>query len=498
MKVFILTEGGKDIGFGHLARCGAIYEAFKERGITPAFVVNADNTVVPLLKNKKNRIFNWLKRQEESLSLIKGADIVIVDSYLAGRGFYRKVSETAKAPLYIDDYKRVDYPRGIVLNGNSHAEGLGYPKKRDVAYLLGTSYTPLRKEFWSAPEKKISNKVKSIMITFGGDDSRNMTPKVLKLLIDEYPGLIKNVVVGKGFKNIKSIEKMKNGKARIIYYPDAGKMKTLMLKSDIAISAGGQTLYEFARIGVPTIAVSVANNQYDNIKGLQKTAFVLYAGCWDHKNLMTNLSKGIKELMPYKIRIRKSMAGRKHVDGAGARRIADRLINAVSVSEKSRDVGKGKMIKLRRAREKDCRDLWIWRNHPDTRRWSYDPAETGYSDHKNWFKKATGDKNVRIYIAEDAGRRKVGQARFKIGKNGLACISINLNPYFFGKGFGNKVIKKATEYIMMKEPEIKTVTAEIFEANIISKKAFQKAEYVFSHDAFKNGKKIAIFKFERR
>lgn len=31
MKVFILTEGGKDIGFGHITRCLSLYHAFEER-----------------------------------------------------------------------------------------------------------------------------------------------------------------------------------------------------------------------------------------------------------------------------------------------------------------------------------------------------------------------------------------------------------------------------------------------------------------------------------
>ena len=35
MKVFILTEGGKDIGFGHITRCISLSEAFEEKGIYP-------------------------------------------------------------------------------------------------------------------------------------------------------------------------------------------------------------------------------------------------------------------------------------------------------------------------------------------------------------------------------------------------------------------------------------------------------------------------------
>ena len=45
MKVFIITEGGKDIGFGHITQCLSLYQAFKEKGILPKFIINGDNNI---------------------------------------------------------------------------------------------------------------------------------------------------------------------------------------------------------------------------------------------------------------------------------------------------------------------------------------------------------------------------------------------------------------------------------------------------------------------
>jgi len=47
-------------------------------------------------------------------------------------------------------------------------------------------------------------------------------------------------------------------------------MKRVMAASDMAISAAGQTLYELARIGVPTIATAVVKNQLNNVQGWEK------------------------------------------------------------------------------------------------------------------------------------------------------------------------------------------------------------------------------------
>lgn len=50
MNVIILTEGGKDYGFGHVARCSSIYQAFRKFCITPQFIVNGDKSIDAICK----------------------------------------------------------------------------------------------------------------------------------------------------------------------------------------------------------------------------------------------------------------------------------------------------------------------------------------------------------------------------------------------------------------------------------------------------------------
>ena len=167
MRVFILTEGSKNIGFGHVTRCFSLYQAFEEKGILPTFIINGDESVKNFINNTKNTLFfNWLNDQKKALTFIKGADIVIIDSYLADLSLYEKISELAKVSVYIDDNKRLDYPKGVILNGAIYAKELNYSQKEKQIYLLGTRYIPLRKEFWDVPEKKIKKELKTIMITF--------------------------------------------------------------------------------------------------------------------------------------------------------------------------------------------------------------------------------------------------------------------------------------------------------------------------------------------
>jgi len=332
MRVYILTEGGKNIGFGHITRCTALYQAFEEKGVIPEFIVNGDESVVDLLKNLNYSVFNWIEKKKELFDLVMYADVAVIDSYLADVPFYEALSSIVKRTVYIDDNKRLNYPEGIVVNGSIYAEELQYPQKDGITYLLGLKYFPLRKEFWNVPGKKIKENIESVMITFGGDDMRNMTPKVLKFLNDNFPGLIKNVVIGKGFHNIEEIEKLKNDRTNLIYYPNAEYMKNIMLESDIVISAAGQTLYELARVGTPTIAIAVAENQLSNVEGWEGTNYIEYIGWWESSTLFENITKALKKYLSEVEKKSYCLKRRNLVDGQGARRIVDWILNRIQGS----------------------------------------------------------------------------------------------------------------------------------------------------------------------
>jgi len=328
MKVFIITEGGKNIGFGHITRCLSLYQAFEERGIKPKFIVNGDNDIEYLLNGANYQLLNWIEKPEKLFKLIKGSDIAIIDSYLADISLYNTLSDLVKLPVYIDGNKRLEYPKGIVLNGNIYAERLNYPKKDGVKYLLGIKYTPLRKEFWGLSEKKINEKIKSVMVVFGGSDTKNLTPKILSFLKNVYPNLIKNVIIGNTFHNIEEIKKYDDKNTNLIYYPDAEKIREIMLESDIAVSAGGQTLYEFARVGVPTIGICVADNQRLNIQEWERVGFISYIGYCSNENILTNLKNAIEKNIDYNLRKRVSILGRKIIDGKGSLNLVDKVISS--------------------------------------------------------------------------------------------------------------------------------------------------------------------------
>jgi spore coat polysaccharide biosynthesis predicted glycosyltransferase SpsG len=323
MKVLILTEGGKNIGFGHIARGMSLCQAFEEKGVLPKLIINGKEDVRGFLKNRNFQILNWTKK----VTLLNDTDIAVVDSYLAGKSIYEKLSDLVKVPVFIDDTNRLDYPKGIVLNGSIYADTLDYTKKNGLEYLLGIKFALLRKEFWEVPKKKINKEISKIMVTFGGTDIKNMTPKILSFLNENYPELQKIVIIGNGFKNKKDFEGMADKNTKLIYGADAKKMKEIMLLADVAIASGGQTLYELIRVGTPVIGICVAENQVAGLEKFKKMKLIEYIGSFKDKTISEKILVAMEHIKSQKIRKGRSDEGRRVIDGKGCRKLVGKLLS---------------------------------------------------------------------------------------------------------------------------------------------------------------------------
>lgn len=321
MKALIITEGGEGIGFGHIARCLSFSQALKKKGITPEFIINGSIKSKDLETVKRHRIFNWLEQKERLFKMAEESDIAIIDSYLATSDIYDKISQLAKKPVYIDDNNRLRYPKGIVVNGTMYAGRLDYPRQKGTTYLAGSRYIPLRREFWNVPSKNIKKTIAEILITFGGDDSKNMTARVLKTLKEKCKNMRKFVIIGRSFDDAERIKRLADKRTNFIYSPSAAMMKKVMLRSDIAITAGGQTLYELARTGTPSVGICIAENQRRNLEAWHKAGVVEYIGWFNDKDLSSKLLKGLDKISGYAVRVKKSGLGRHFVDGKGVERI---------------------------------------------------------------------------------------------------------------------------------------------------------------------------------
>ncbi|MDD5491132.1 MAG: hypothetical protein PHV60_00425 [bacterium] len=318
-KVLIITEGGQKIGMGHVARVSCFAQWFSHHSWPCRMLIKGDRSVKGFISRK------GIKAQIISrIDDIKAqADLVIIDSYNFPLAFYRQMSAQALL-LSLDDLCRISYPEGFILNGNVFAKKLDYPTNSGRYYLLGPEYQLLSQEYRrSRPAHGIREKISRVLITLGGGQTVSGCEKILKIILETHKIKLQQIdIVGTGQKKIKV--KVVNG-TKVFLHPVMKSLKPLILSSDLAITAGGQTLYELAYCGVPAIGICLAENQLGSLVEWQKLGFIKYIGWLQDKTLGEKLVKAFFDLVP--VTGRKSMAkiGRGLVDGQGVERILARV-----------------------------------------------------------------------------------------------------------------------------------------------------------------------------
>ena len=134
------------------------------------------------------------------------------------------------------------------------------------------------------------------------------------------------------------------------------------------------------------------------------------------------------------------------------------------------------MISLRKAENRDCNDLFKWRNDHRIRKWFFNTDKVSLANHRKWFNK---NKN-NVLIAENEHKVMLGQFRWKV--ESYISVSVNLDPRFLDKGIGREIIKQGTN--KLQRIYSKKIVAEILDKNIASRKAFTKAGYKYSHRVY--------------
>ena len=482
MKISIITEGFSKTGYGHITRCLSLYQAFEEKYIHPTLYINGDDNVKSLLPDSNHKIINWAAHPTKLIGEIKNSDVIIIDSYLAGKDFYDNISKHAKVSLFIDDTLRLDYPAGILLNGTINAETFPYKKKPGNEFLLGTKYIPLRKEFWNAKSKIFNRELSSILITFGATDIKNLTGAILKSLQESFPAIKKKVVIGCGFTNKNEIEKLRDSNTELFYSPSASLMRDLMLSFDIAITAAGQTLYELAASGTPSIAIAVAENQKNNIQEWKRKGFLLDTIYHSDVNYLRTIIKQVHALESISIRKKLSGIGKKNVDGQGSIRTINYLIENVCALYG---------FYLRSAADVDSQKVFDLSNDPVVRSQSINSNAIELGDHIRWFAEKIKKEDYIFLLAFDKKNNFIGQVRFDINKDD-AVVSISIVNEFRGKGFSKNILKEACTKIFS-EKDISTITAYILPDNIASINGFKSAGFIQSNESIINEKRFLKF-----
>lgn len=326
-KIAIRADGNSAIGFGHLIRTQALAHQLEKLGAELVFFSrNPENikgfAAVELtadsMEDEDRLVISCLRKYD--------IDMLIIDSYNYNQNRLDLMGELAAATVYIDDTNFCLFNTTFVANGNLYAPRLDYRGR--AQFLLGSDYLMMRDDFSGIGKRTVRPKVEDILLTFGAADTENITPALLKLLIDyhRFKAIRWHIVVGPAFRNSDEIEYLARTRDNmLVYYSPA--MKDLMDRCDIAVSAAGSTTYELAACGIPAVLLVVADNQLMLAEEADRQQIAINLG-WCHR-LNKNVLYGALDKLIGDSVVRQTITdrGQAVIDGRGTERLAKLLIS---------------------------------------------------------------------------------------------------------------------------------------------------------------------------
>lgn len=361
--IWIRTDGNEEIATGHLMRCLSIARACTDQGKSICFLV-ADTQSESLLQERftspsefhiqcLHSDYQDMEKELPDLRRIMQSSHtaaehtfqtnvpwILVDSYYVTAPYLKALKEWGQV-AYLDDLVSFPYPVDCIINYDMTEN-----KKPDCYHmasrcLLGVAYTPLRMQFQNA-SYTVQKNVEHILISTGGTDPFHVAEKILNRLViksdakkqSEHPSdsdVTKyryHIVTSRLSPCYDKLTDLCNKYQNIHIHENVQDMAGLMAQCDLAVSAGGTTLYELCAVGVPSISFAMADNQLSAVQTFASSGIIPYAGDIrvDIDRVLDVICRFLdKKETPYSRRLTLSNRMRSFVDGQGAVRIAETL-----------------------------------------------------------------------------------------------------------------------------------------------------------------------------
>lgn len=340
----IRADGNAKIGAGHLMRCLTIAEALAQRVDREEILfLCADELSAELVQTNDFAVHvlgTDYRCMEQELPLWEQLDIktdvILVDSYYV-TNHYLRVLRQFGVTILLDDMQEDDFPVDVVINYNAFAEEKNYRelyRHINTKCYVGAAYVPLRPQFANC-SYRVRDEVRNVLITTGGGDVDNIVGAILEKVVETentLPTSIKlnyHLIIGGFNPHFEELKRRAADNPRISLYHDVKNMAELMQRCDLAITAGGTTVYELAAVGVPFVCFSYAENQERLVRYVGERGIAGYAGAY-HRDPAGTLLAVQRLLGEYcadrEKRYECYLMEKAMVDGKGACRIAEKII----------------------------------------------------------------------------------------------------------------------------------------------------------------------------
>ncbi|MDY0276416.1 MAG: UDP-2,4-diacetamido-2,4,6-trideoxy-beta-L-altropyranose hydrolase, partial [Desulfomicrobium sp.] len=435
LKIVFRTDASFQIGTGHVMRCLTLAHALRDRGCECHFVCrdHPGNLNALILKQgfnvyelpksvgtvsqptNKPAHASWLgtdwqtdAKQLQSVIGCMTVDWLVVDHYALGAQWEQKLRSICRKLMVIDDLADRPHDCDLLLDQNLIKNFENRYSTKIPAHcgsLLGPDYALLQPQFAELHDRVPPRvgPIHNILIYFGGADTDNLTGMAISAISSlKAKDITADVVVNPANPHAPTIRHHANENKWLQMHEQLPSLAPLMVKADLAIGAGGATTWERCCLGLPTIVITLAENQVPIAEKLSKINVIKWIGHKDNVNtaiLAQELKKIVDTGLP------SAWAQRCHdlVSGRGAFKVAEFML-----------LGSNTRLTARIARLKDEHRLLQWANDPLARKNAFHPQLIEKNTHQKWFYRKLRDlDNCQIFIIETEHGLPIGQVRFE-------------------------------------------------------------------------------------
>ena len=490
MKVAIRVDASTLIGSGHVMRCLALAHALRDRGAEVLFISRAHEgnllervqvqgfvaRSLPAPPQDAPESYGLLKVSQttdaaETLASLADdpIDWLIVDHYGLGQQWEDLLLPRVEQLGVLDDLADRPHTCQLLLDPTYPGSASRYADlvPQSATLLLGPRFALIDRHFaqarsWPGPGHE---QEESLFVFFGGSDLPNLTGQTLAAL--DSPALADlrtEVVIGSTNPHLDELRTQIDQRPDSHLHGPREHLADLMAASTIAVGAGGVSVWERLCLGLPSVVVSLADNQVASCRALAEAGLLTYAG---HLGEFTaaDLEHRIEQLRSNASSLRQAATrGMAEVDGLGAARVAELLCPTPTIE-----------LELRSVTLADVGTAFMWANDPEVRRQSIHTQVIDWHSHVEWFASKLDDPKCFMFILEAKGL-PVGQARFDVMATGEGLLDYSVDPVFRGRGWAAILLQKAIEDLGFRG--INSVLADVRDGNIASFKALTGAGFV--------------------
>jgi UDP-2,4-diacetamido-2,4,6-trideoxy-beta-L-altropyranose hydrolase len=302
--------------------------------------------------------------------------------------------------------------------------------------------------------------IQRILISFGGAEPGILSSLALQAVLNMNRADIKVdiVVNAEAMKEISS-RGLGSGD-NVCVHSNLPSLAPLLAHADIAIGTAGTSTWERLSLGIPTLVITVAENQRAVAASLHRRGLVNWLGHQGEVDL-ARLENALRAAIERGNDGTISRLCRAVVDGRGV----ERTVAAMTLDEHT-------SLVLRDVVAADEALLLDWANDPVTRMNSFRAHHIADDEHRAWFLSRLNDMGkCRMFIVETTRGIPVGQVRFE--RNGETWeINYSVGPPYRARGIGRTALELALMKLRSSEVGA-AVVGRVTRTNLASQRIFR-------------------------